>query len=339
MIYALTGANGFIASHMVKRLLSEGHEVVAVVRKAIDSAECECLRSLSAKYQGKLSITVVTDLYDTDALAKAFMSCDGVFHMAATHPKYGFEDTPEGRAAMVEAAVQGTISALQACKVAGVKRVVVTSSLAAVECGNDEGALTETTWARPEVYDSEEKLTQTTWATHFLYVKSKTEQELASLKFAQETGMDLRVVVPGNLCVGPIANGSINGTMTRLRDIMSGTNTLKGAADLGVVHVSDVVSAHYACMTSDEASGRYLCTKDMVKLEDIFDTLRELYPAAPIAKPDNMDYASGVPGKSRAVQTRTEAELGVQFHDLRSTLRDAVNSMIEHNHLAAVPVA
>ena len=203
-------------------------------------------------------------------LAAAFNGADGVFHMAATHPKYGFEDTPEGRMAMVESAVQGTISALQACKMAGVKRVVVTSSLAAVECGNDEGTLTEATWAKPEVYDSEEKLTKTTWATHFLYVKSKTgihpspspvlrapaaqlslvvastssvsscvraEQEQASIKFAQETGMDLRVVVPGNLCVGPIANGSINGTMTRLKDIMQGTNTLKGAADLGVVHV------------------------------------------------------------------------------------------------------
>ena len=97
MIYALTGANGFIASHMVTRLLSEGHEVIAVVRKgacfalailsptvtlhvltrcsaiaAIDSAECECLRKLSIAYPGKLSITTVTDLYDTGtALALA----------------------------------------------------------------------------------------------------------------------------------------------------------------------------------------------------------------------------------------------------------------------------
>merc|ERR1712039_295817 len=252
--------------------------------------------------QGKLSITVVTDLYDTDALAKAFMSCDGVFHMAATHPKYGFEDTPEGRAAMVEAAVQGTISALQACKMAGVKRVVVTSSLAAVECGNDEGALTETTWARPEVYDSEEKLTQTTWATHFLYVKSKTEQELASLKFAQETGMDLRVVVPGNLCVGPIASSGINGTMTRLRDIMSGTNTLKGAADLAIVHVLDVVEAHAKCMLDDDACGRYIVASDMVPIERVFSTLRELYPSHSVAPMEKMDIASGVQGQAQVLR-------------------------------------
>jgi len=339
MMYAITGANGFIASHMVTRLLSEGHGVVAIVRRAASSPACKCLRLLSAEYPGKLTIVTVSELTDTEGLAAAFSGCDGVFHMAATHPTYGFEDTPDGRAAMVEAAVQGTISSLKACKKAGVQRVVVTSSLAAVECGNDEATLTESTWSRPEVFDSEEKLTKTTWATHFTYVKSKTEQEQASVKFATECGLDLRVIVPGNLCVGPIANGNINGTMTRLRDIMSGTNTLKGAADLGVVHVSDVVATHYAAMVSNEAAGRYICTKDMVKLEDVLSTLRELYPAMPVANADNMDYASGVPGKARTIESRTEKELGVQFHDLRSTLKDAVDSMIANNYLSPLSVA
>merc|ERR1711907_607034 len=114
-----------------------------------------------------------------------------------------------------------------------------------------------------------DKLQNTQWGTHYTYVKSKTEQEKAAMKFAAENALDLRVVVPGNLCVGPIANKSINGTMTRLCDIMKGANTLKGAADLGVVHVEDVVDAHCACMTNDSASGRYLVTLDMVRIEEV----------------------------------------------------------------------
>merc|ERR1711879_1018830 len=102
---------------------------------------------------------------------------------------------------------------------------------------------------------------------------------------------------PGNLCIGPIANKQINGTMTRIADIMKGTNTLKGAADLGVVHVDDVVTAHISCMTVDSASGRYLVARDMVKIEEVFETLRKLYPEAPVSEANNMDYASGVPGK------------------------------------------
>ena len=54
-----------------------------------------------------------------------------------------------------------------ATKQAGVARLVLTSSLAAIECGNDEGTLSESTWSRAEVYDSAEKLGKTQWATHY----------------------------------------------------------------------------------------------------------------------------------------------------------------------------
>lgn len=254
--------------------------------------------------------------------------------LPSQHPKYGFEETPEGREALIAIAVKGTVSALEACAKAGVKRVVLTSSLAAVECGNDEGALTEGTWSKADVFDSAEKLEKTTWATHYTYVKSKTEQEKAAVDFAEKNGLDLRVIVPGNLCVGPIANKEINGTMTRLRDIMSGTNTLKGAADLGVVHVEDVVAAHVASMTKDDACGRYLVTRNMVKIEEIFETLKGLYPSAKLAAMDNMDICSGVQGKARTIETRTEKELGLKLKDLSTTLKDAVDSMVANKFVA-----
>ena len=165
---------GFIASHLVTKLVESGHKVRATVRHELDAPQVACLRELASKHEGKLEICQVTQLEDTAALAKAFQGCDGVFHMAAVHPKYGFAETPESRNELVAIAVEGTLSALKACTEAGIKRVVLTSSLAAVECGNDEGALTESTWSKPEVFDSAEKLEKTTWATHYTYVKSKT---------------------------------------------------------------------------------------------------------------------------------------------------------------------
>lgn len=333
--YAITGSNGFIASHLVGKLLAQGASIRATVRHAAGAPQLARLTDLQTTYPGKLEIVQVEEITNVAGLTEAFRGCDGVFHMAAVHPKYGFEETPAGRAALVATAVEGTTAAMEACVAAGVKRVVLTSSLAAVECGNDEGTLTEGTWSKPEVYDSAEKLDKTTWGTHFTYVKSKTEQEKAAIAFAEKHGLDLRIVVPGNLCVGPIANKEINGTMTRLADIMKGTNTLKGAADLGVVHVEDVAAAHASCMTNDAASGRYLVTRDMVKIEEVFETLKTLYPTAPIAEMNNMDYASGVPGKARAIDTRTEKELGVQLKDLSTTLKSAVDSMVAHGYVAA----
>merc|ERR1719201_1144337 len=103
-------------------------------------------------------------------------------------------------------------------------------------------------WSKEEVYNADANLNGTQWGTHYTYVKSKVEQEKAAVARAAELGLDMRVVVPGNLCIGPVASKGINGTMTRLRDIMSGKNTLKGAADLAIVHVEDVVDTHAKCM-------------------------------------------------------------------------------------------
>jgi len=325
--YVITGANGFLACHLVKVLTSKGHTVRGTVRDVASTGKH--LASLGAEP------VEVKDMGNTAALEKAFAGADGVFHMAAVHPEYGFAETPEGRETILKVAVEGTTSVLSAAKAAGVKRVVLTSSLAAIECGNDEGELTESTWSRPDVYDSKEKLEGTRWTTHYTYVKSKVEQERAAVAHAEQMGLDMRVVVPGNLVVGPIASEGINGTMTRLRDIMSGKNTLTGAADLAIVHVEDVVAAHASCMLQDDAAGRYIVApSSMVTIEDVFASLREMYPSMPVAKMDNMDIASGVAGKARTISTRV-GNLGVEVKPYQQALKDAVDSMIATKLVAA----
>ena len=190
---------------MIQDLIAQGHTVLGIVRDA--KAYSEQVGALGAK------VVEVSSLDDSAALVKALAGVDGLFHMAAVHPKYGFE--AGNREAILKTAVSGTLTVLEAAKAAGVRRVVLTSSLAAVECGNDSGTLTETMWSKPEVYDSKENL-ETQWATHYTYVKSKVEQEKAAVDFAQQNGLDLRVVVPGNLCIGPIASANINGAQARL---------------------------------------------------------------------------------------------------------------------------
>jgi dihydroflavonol-4-reductase len=325
--YAVTGANGFIACNMIKHLIANGHTVRGTVRDA--AKDGEHLKTLGAE------VVEVKDLKDVEALAKAFAGVDGVFHMAAVHPEYGFADTPEGRAGILSAAVKGTVAVLSACKKAEVKRVVLTSSLAAIECGNDEGTLSEDVWSKAEVYDSEDKLNNTRWTTHYTYVKSKVEQEKAAVAFAEKEGLDMRVVVPGNLCIGPIASTGINGTMTRIKDIMSGKNTLMGAADLAIVHVHDVVEVHFKCMTVEEAKGRYIVAPGMAKIEDVFAALKDMYPQLPVAEMGQMDIASGVPGAARKIESRAPKELGVEFKPYQQALKDSVDSMIAANLISA----
>ena len=302
-------------------MVAEGHTVRGTVRNVAEAGEF--VKALGAE------VCEVKDLGDKAALQKAFEGVDGVYHMAAVHPEYGFAATPEGREGILKTAVDGTLAVLEAAKSAGVSRVVLTSSLAAIESGNDDVTLTEEMWSRADVYDSPEKLEQTQWQTHYTYVKSKVEQEKAAVAFAKENDLDLRVVVPGNLCVGPVESKGINGTMTRLRDIMSGTNSLKGAADLAIVHVTDVVEAHKRCMLDDAASGRYIVAGDMVTIEQVFESLRALYPKHAVAAMENMDIASGVAGKARKIESRAESGLGLKLKPFQVALQDAVDSMLE----------
>merc|ERR1719329_1867978 len=120
--------------------------------------------------------------------------------------------------------------------------------------------------------------------------------------------------------------------MTRIRDIMTGKNTLKGAADLAIVHVQDVANVHYKCMTVDAAKGRYIVAPDMAKIKDVFAALKEMYPQLPMAQIGaEMDIASGVLGAARKIDSRAAAEFGLQFKPYRQALKDSIDSMIAAN--------
>ena len=91
---------GFIACNMIKHLIANGHTVRGTVRDA--AKDGEHLKTLGAE------VVEVKDLKDVEALAKAFAGVDGVFHMAAVHPEYGFAETAEGREGILKCAVDGT---------------------------------------------------------------------------------------------------------------------------------------------------------------------------------------------------------------------------------------
>jgi len=335
--FAVTGANGFIASHLITKILASGHKVHGTVRDTSDVSKMKTLNELSSQYPDKLQV-FMANLKDPKSMKEAFAGVDGVFHLAAVHPEYGFQDVPGGREELISTAVEGSLNVMKACKEAEVKRVVLTSSIAAVECGNDDSAtLTESTWSDASVYDNKENHRGNgQWSTHYTYVKSKVEQEKAVTKFCTENKMDLRVVVPGNMCVGPVASTHLNGTMQRLADIMQGTNTLKGGADYGVVHVQDVVATEIKCMTTDSASGRYLVSSNMVLAEDVFKTIKELYPQYKIAELNNQDTASGIQGKARNVETRVTTELGVELAPLSACLKEAIDSMVDKKFITPI---
>ncbi|KAG1330611.1 putative anthocyanidin reductase [Cocos nucifera] len=133
--YCVTGGTGFIASELVRALLAEGHAVRATVRDPADEAKVGFLRSFDgAKERLRL---VKADLVVEGSFDEAVDGADGVFHTAC--PVYA----PPGQniqEALIDPAIRGTANVLKSCsKASSVRRVVLTSTCAAVRCGDYQG--------------------------------------------------------------------------------------------------------------------------------------------------------------------------------------------------------
>lgn len=133
----VTGASGYIASHAVNQLLLQNYFVRGTVRSLVDAKKVEPIKQLGAAHNDKLEL-VEADLLDEPCWLKAVEGCDFVLHMASPFPNAN----PKTEGEIIEPAVQGTLNVLKACaSTDSVKRVVLTSSVAAISSGHNTGNL------------------------------------------------------------------------------------------------------------------------------------------------------------------------------------------------------
>ena len=165
--FLVTGANGYLASHLIKSLLKRGYKVRGTVRSLAKKERYEYLTNLDAEHKNNLDF-VEADLSDEKSWEKAVQGIDYIFHVASPIPPYVPEDENE----IIIPAVNGTKFVLQAAINAGVKKVVVTSSTLAVWFGNQDKVVDETMWS------------DTNKCSH--YPKSKTLAEKASWEFYEK---------------------------------------------------------------------------------------------------------------------------------------------------------
>jgi nucleoside-diphosphate-sugar epimerase len=327
---AVTGASSFIGVHLVEALLKSDVKVHALTRDLSDEAKVGPLKAL--KETGKLEI-VSADVNDFASLEKAFAGCDGVMHLAVPHPQHGgkpiLNDTEKDE--LLNTACQGARTCFEAAKKAGVKKVVYTSSLAAVECGN-EGALDESCWSSEAVYGAEENKN----TNHFQYIAAKTRSEKEAWKAAEANGIDITVICPGNLVIGDILTNHINGTVQHIADICNGKNTLAHHADIAPVNVKDVCAVHVAAMFQNAASGkRYLCAPYMKGTPDFIRMIKEVSPNAvePPVKAPQEKVIVGTWGKVRSTSNKL-SELGINsFTSLENTVKTCVDFLMTKGYI------
>ncbi|MCC6808150.1 MAG: aldehyde reductase [Deltaproteobacteria bacterium] len=254
-LVCVTGASGFIATQLVKALLEGGYRVRGTVR---DPKKADVLRGLDGA-KDRLEL-VAADLLDADSMQKAIAGTHVVMHTASPY----VITVKDPQRDLVDPALKGTEHALAACRAAGVKRVVLTSSCAAITDAPDGRVLTEADW------NEKSSLTRNP------YYYSKTVAERAAWAFVEKEkpSFDLVTINPA-LVIGPSLIRALNPSSGVIADLLNGKQPAVVRLEWGIVDVRDVAKAHILAMETASAKGRYICTAGMLDMSSLVATLKK----------------------------------------------------------------
>jgi nucleoside-diphosphate-sugar epimerase len=327
----VSGGSGFLGGWCVVELLRRGYEVRTTVRDL--AREAEVREAVGSQVAAGERLTVLpADLTRDDGWAEAAAGCDYALHVASPFPPAQPKDPDE----LIVPAREGTLRVLRAALGAGAKRVVVTSSVAAIAGGaTGPGPLTESDW------------TDLDFPGLSPYVRSKTIAEQAAWKLVEEEGAKdrLATVNPGAI-LGPMLHRDGSYSLEAVERLLRGT---PGIPRIGFsfVDVRDVADLHLKAMLAPEAGGeRFIAVAEFLWMAEVGEVLRrELGPAAkkvPSRKvPDLLVKAMGLfdPGvrsitnqlgkKVTYSSEKARTQLGWTPRPVPETIADTGRSMVE----------
>jgi nucleoside-diphosphate-sugar epimerase len=243
----VTGGSGFLGGWCLVELLRSGYRVRTTIRDLARESAVRASVGSQVQADDRLSFHAA-DLTSDAGWAEAVTGCDHVLHVASPFPPAQPKDPDE----LIVPAREGTLRVLRASLEAGVKRVVVTSSVAAVrnagpEANADGRELNESDWSDPQ----DTRLTP--------YTRSKTIAELAAWEYMQSHDASKRLVTvqPGAI-IGPVLGADRSYSLQAIDRMLTGR--MPGLPRLGFsfVDVRDVAALEVAAMSAPEAAGQRL---------------------------------------------------------------------------------
>jgi nucleoside-diphosphate-sugar epimerase len=264
----VTGGSGFIGGHCVLRLLAQGHHVRTTVRSLAREPEVRAFLKRAGAEGGDRLTFAAADLERDAGWPEAVAGSDFVLHVASPFPP----TVPKHEDELIVPAREGALRVLKAARAAGVKRVVLTSSFAAIGYGH-----------RPQTIPFDERdWTDVSGDDVSAYAKSKTLAERAAWDFiAKEGGPELSVVNPVGV-FGPVLAPDTSTSILVVQRLMDGALPGLPQMAFGVVDVRDVADLHLRAMTDPRAKGeRFLATAgDFMTFREIALTLKSRLGAA-----------------------------------------------------------
>jgi dihydroflavonol-4-reductase len=339
MKVAVTGATGFVGSEIVRVLLDRGYTVHGTVRDPENKAKVAPLLELDGASDRLECFRA--DLLSSDGFAEAFEGCDIVMHVASPY----VVDVDDPQKDLVDPALIGTTNVLKAADTAGVERVVVTSSAAAITDEPEDRVYAEADW------NEKSSLTRNP------YYYSKTLAERAAWDFVENESpsFDLVVINPTGV-IGPSIGSGLSTTSKVIADLLNG-GVYPAIIDMTFpyVDVGDVAEAHVRAAENPDAAGRYICSNELVSMQRTVDVLREngfgIYKlpkmnltsnlASAIVKqlarfqqPGSRSFIETNLGRTLALDTsKIQDELGMEFRDMDTSIVETAYDLIAWEHV------
>jgi len=329
----VTGVNGHIGNNIVRDLLANGYLVRGSVRDLNDPSKTKHVLAHAEDLglQERLEL-VQGDVLDADGWSEMLTDCDGLFHTATIY-------STQGTATMIlDTANKGTAHLLHAAAKAGIKRVVYTSSTAAVGTAPKGRTKDETVWNTD---------------TSLPYTTAKTQSEQLAWKLADELNLDLRVINPTAVLGGDFVRPTPS--VDFFQDAIAGSYPVVPKFPMSVVHVRDVAVAHRRAFEVDEAEGRFILAPHAnITLATICKRIRTLNPTTKAPKyslPNILipvavfqDWLGGLFGRQRYLtravarnmmggdtdysSAKAEKVLGMEWEDFDTCIQDTVDAFL-----------
>jgi dihydroflavonol-4-reductase len=255
-VVLVTGASGYIAGFIIQKLRADGWTVRGTIREL---AKADSVRkTLGAPDMELFAVNLTSDA----GWAEAMAGVDYLQHIASPIP----EREPKDEQELIRPAREGALRALAAAKAAGVKRVVMTSSMAAVAYGHPEPrpVFNESHWTNPDHPDT------------YAYIRSKTHSERAAREWMTANGGDMEFVTINPAAVlGPVLGNDFSPSLEVVKKLLDGALPGLPRLGFGVVDVRDVADLHVKAMTAPGMNGeRFLASGKFLWMKEIAEILK-----------------------------------------------------------------
>jgi nucleoside-diphosphate-sugar epimerase len=343
----VTGANGYVASWLVKKLLDEGITVHAAVRDPNNDKKIGHLKAAAERANGTIKF-FKSDLLTPGSYKESMEGCELVYHTASPFTL----EVKDPQKELIEPALLGTENVLNTAKeISSVKRVVLTSSCAAIytdaidSVNAPGGQLTEDIWNTTASLDYQP----------YSYSKTLAEKKAWEIADSQKQ-WDLISINPAGVFGPPLNAHNTTSESMNILEMLGGGEMKMGAPKMGIgiVDVRDVAEAHFKAGYTPEAKGRYITVghnSDFLEMGTVLlPKYGNTFPLPKKALPKFLLMIFGpmtnklftrrfiknnvnIPWK--ADNSKIKKDLGMQFRPLKETMEDSFQALIDEKILKA----